>query len=224
MNQVKSNLASSPARLARLVTRISSPVQLGGERRQRLDDRPAALDGLRRVLEQHALAVALREDHGPAPALGIVDEGERRQRHQQEPLGTRTDQLRLEPDLLRRQKQVRHAWPVARRPAELMHQMCRLGSDVVQAGEQTQCREPAVVADRLDGRSRPPRRIAGPGIRLFGYRTDRSRHLWQANAPDTCVHEARDDFRRRSSRRCSFLGEVLALRPLQLAGSMDALM
>ena len=71
MNQLKSNLAklAGQAGPAGDEDQLAGPAL--GERRQRLDDRPAALDRLRRVLEEDALAVALRE-HDDTGGLAVA--------------------------------------------------------------------------------------------------------------------------------------------------------
>ena len=127
MNQLKSNLASSPARLARLATRISSPVQRSAKARQRLDDGPAALDRFGRVLEQHALAIALGQDDdalaSPEPSATNASAG-KGDESQSVRRSTATAWL-SGPARWPRAGDRRRAGHVAGRPAELVGEMGR---------------------------------------------------------------------------------------------------
>ena len=146
MNQLKSNLASSPARLARLVTRISSPVHCDVEDAQRLDDRPAALDGTGGVLQQHALTIALGEDDGAAvPSRRAMRQRGQRRRGADAVRVLRLS-LALRPRCLAASSRSALEGLVAGRPAEFVREVRRVGGDLVQAGEQAQGFERGLMA------------------------------------------------------------------------------
>jgi hypothetical protein len=77
MNQLKSNLASSPASEARLdKDQFAGPLRR--EHVHRLDDGATSLDGAARVLKQHALTVALGQDNDSRRTRLVFEQRESR--------------------------------------------------------------------------------------------------------------------------------------------------
>ncbi len=106
-----------------------------GKHRQRFDGGAAA--GGSHVLEQHALAVALgQHDHA-----AVTHQGQCRQRRQREPIDTGAAAFGLEAQALGRQQQVIGGEGFAGGLAQLVQQRGRLGSHVVQTGDQAQSGE-----------------------------------------------------------------------------------
>ena len=138
MNHEKSKRASSPARLARLAIRISSPLHcpakasmgsIIGRRRRR-----------GRILNQHALGVALRQHDDPA----IAHQRQRGQGGQVQALGFRSRALGFQAQVARGEQQVIGAGGLAGRLAKLVAQRRWVGGDVMQAGDQAQGIESAM--------------------------------------------------------------------------------
>ena len=137
MNQLKSNLRqlAGQAGAAGDEDQLAASIALR-ERVERLDHRAAHPDGARRILEQHALAVALRQDHRVADSMPVIDERQGRQWGQRKALGRSSARLGLEPQVPGREQEILRLGLVARRPAEPMGQVGRLSGHMVQAGDQ----------------------------------------------------------------------------------------
>ena len=104
---------------------------LGGEHAEGLDGGPAGL-------EQHALAVALGQHDDARLAAFTLQQGERGQRRELQPIYRAAAEPGFEADVFGGQQQVGGVGLVAGRPAELVRQVRRVSGDVVQARDQAQ--------------------------------------------------------------------------------------